>query len=141
MENISRSDETAEVTAGSPEFHPSAALIDHIKNPRNMDDVPNYNGFAVNDGNCGDMMIMWVQVENGIVVNATFMTDGCGPSIACGSATTEMVKGKTIDEAKEIFPESIIAVLDGLPEDHVHCASLAVCTLQLAIAEYLENNS
>lgn len=138
MVNTSESGESA---AGVPDFRPSAALIDHIKNPRNMDDIPYHNGFAVNDGTCGDMMMMWVQVENGIVVNATFMTDGCGPSIACGSATTDMAKGKTIDEAKEIFPENIIETLGGLPEDHVHCASLAVGTLQLALADYLENNS
>jgi nitrogen fixation NifU-like protein len=141
MENISGSDEAAEFTADSPEFHPSAALIDHIKNPRNMDDVPDHNGFAVNDGYCGDMMMMWVKIENEVVVNATFMTDGCGPSIACGSAATEIAKGKTIDEAREIFPENIITVLGGLPEDHVHCASLAAGTLQLAITDYLENNS
>jgi nitrogen fixation NifU-like protein len=97
MENIGESDQAAETAASIPDFRPSAALIDHIKNPRNMDDVPNHNGFAVNDGYCGDMMMMWVQIENGVVVNAAFMTDGCGPSIACGSATTEMANMMCIE--------------------------------------------
>ena len=96
-----------------------------------------YNGFAINDGYCGDMMSMWLFIENDIVKIATFHTDGCGPSIACGSMTTEMAQGKTIDELREITPRKIIEELGGLPVDHEHCASLAAGTLQLALEDYL----
>ncbi len=121
------------------EFVYSSVLIDHARNPRNMDDVPAHNGFAVNDGYCGDMMTMWLMVEDGVVSNAVFNTDGCGPSIACGSMTTEMAKGKTIEQAHDITPDKVMAALGGLPADHEHCASLAVGTLQLALEDYLQN--
>lgn len=121
----------------SKEFRYSAELIDHAKNPRNMSDVPNHNGFAINDGYCGDMMSMWIMVEEGIVKNAAFHTDGCGPSIACGSMATEMAKGKTVDEVRNITPDKITLALGGLPADHEHCASLAAGTLQLALTDYL----
>jgi nitrogen fixation NifU-like protein len=122
-------------------FHYSPVLIDHVKNPRNMGDVPNHNGFALNDGFCGDMMMMWMLIENGIVTNIAFQTDGCGPSIACGSMATEMAQGKTIDELRDITPDKIIEALGGLPEDHLHCASLAVGTLQMALTDCLDNIS
>lgn len=133
MTDVVSTDGASQIT----EFSYSAELIDHVRNPRNMDDVPNHNGFAINDGYCGDMMSMWIEVAGGIVKNAAFQTDGCGPSIACGSMTTEMVKGKTIDEAREITPDKITIALGGLPADHEHCASLAAGTLQLALADYL----
>ena len=85
------------------------------------------------------MMSMWVRIEDGVVKNATFTTDGCGPSIACGSMATEMAKGKTIDEIREITPDRITEALGGLPPDHAHCASLAVGTLQLALTDYLHS--
>ena len=131
-EDISPIDDSSE-----PGFRYSAIRIDHAKNPRNMSDVPLHNGFAINDGYCGDMMTMWIDIEDGVVKTAAFHTDGCGPSIACGSMATEMVKSKTIDEARGITPEKITMALQGLPADHEHCASLAAGTLQLAISDYL----
>lgn len=133
-------DEAANVIEGMPlegQFVYSSVLIDHAKNPRNMDVPERYNGFALNDGYCGDMMSMWVLVEDDVVKDITFHSDGCGPSIACGSMVTEMAKSKTIDETGDITPEKIIKALGGLPEDHAHCASLAAATLQLALADYL----
>jgi nitrogen fixation protein NifU and related proteins len=119
------------------QFHYSEILVDHARNPRNMDVPEAYNGFAINDGYCGDMMSMWIMVEEGIVKNATFHTDGCGPSIASCSMATELAKGKTIDELRDITPEKITQALGGLPSDHEHCASLAAGTLQLALTDYL----
>jgi len=119
-------------------FRFSDVLIDHVQHPRNMDDVPVHNGFAINDGYCGDSMSMWVNVEGGVVTGAAFQTDGCGPSVACGSMATEMAKNKPLDEARELTPEKIERALGGLPEDHRHCASLAAGTLQLALADYLQ---
>jgi len=121
-------------------FRYSDVLIDHIRHPRNMDDVPVHNGFAINDGYCGDTMFMWVNVENGFVTAAAFQTDGCGPSIACGSVITEMAKDKTIDEIRDITPDCIKTALGGLPDDHEHCASLAAGTLQLALEDYLQSS-
>lgn len=85
------------------------------------------------------MMSMWLYlyIEYDVVKNATFHTDGCGPSIACGSMATEMAKGKSIDETRCITPGKISEALGGLPSDHEHCASLAAGTLQLALADYL----
>ena len=115
----------------------SPVLAEHARNPRNMEIPENYNGFGLNDGYCGDMMCVWVLVEEGMLKCATFNTDGCGHSIACGSMATEMARGKTLEEVGELTPDKIIDALGGLPEDHIHCASLAAATLQLAIADYL----
>ena len=120
------------------QFTPSKTLMDHAQNPRNMDIAESYNGFAISDGNCGDMMSMWVRVEEGILTDITFNADGCGPSIACGSIVTELARGKTIDGTLDITPDKIIEALGGLPADHEHCASLAAATLQLAISDYLD---
>jgi nitrogen fixation NifU-like protein len=126
-------------TANAGGFQYSEVLIDHARNPRNMDGPPPHNGFALNDGFCGDMMMVWICVEQDTVTNIAFSTDGCGPSIACGSMATELAKGKTVKEVKDITPEMIETALGGLPEDHRHCASLAAGTLQLALADYLES--
>jgi nitrogen fixation NifU-like protein len=122
---------------GEAEFRYSAVLIDHARNPRNMNDVPEHNGFAINDVYCGDMMIKWINVEDGIIKKGAFHTDGCVPSIACGSMATEMAKSKTIDEAQDITPYKITRALGGLLADHEHCASLAAGTLQLALTDYM----
>ncbi len=122
-------------------FKYSAILIDHARNPRNMKLPEAYNGFAINDGYCGDMMSMWILIEQNIVKDVTFHTDGCGPSIASGSMATEIARGKTVEEVRGIVPENISQALGGLPVDHEHCASLAVGTLQLALADYLHPRS
>jgi nitrogen fixation protein NifU and related proteins len=123
-----------------PGFKYSEILIDHAKNPRNMEGPPPHNGFALNDGFCGDMMMVWINIQGDMVTDIAFSTDGCGPSIACGSMATELTKGKHVAKAKEITPEIIEAELGGLPEDHKHCASLAAGTLQLAITDYFESS-
>ena len=120
-------------------FRPSKTLIDHARNPRNMEIPESYNGFAINDGYCGDIMTMWILVKGEILKTVTFHTDGCGPSIACGSIATELSLGKTIDETIDITPTKIIEALGGLPADHEHCASLAAGTLQLAIVDYRDS--
>ena len=131
--------EPSAISEGVGQSHYSETLIEHARNQRNMNIPENYNAFAINDGYCGDIMSMWVRIEDGVVKNATFTTDGCGPSIACGSMATEMAKGKTIDEIREITPDRITEALGGLPPDHAHCASLAVGTLQLALTDYLHS--
>ena len=85
-------------------------------------------------GWCGDTMEIYLRMNSSRIREATFMTDGCGPTVACGSVLTTMARGMSLDEASEITPENLIAALDGLPEESVHCAELAVNTLQEAIA-------
>ena len=129
--------DTSNAAVEVEKFTYSATLIEHARNPRNMNIPEAYNGFAINDGYCGDMMSMWIMIDQNIVKDVTFHTDGCGPSIASGSMATEIARGKTVDEVRDITPDKITRALGGLPADHEHCASLAAGTLQLALADYL----
>ncbi|MBD3193916.1 MAG: iron-sulfur cluster assembly scaffold protein [Candidatus Lokiarchaeota archaeon] len=88
-------------------------------------------------GPCGDTMRFFLNINrDGIIEKANFITDGCGASVATGSQTTMMIQGKTIEDAKKLTPEEIDNALDGLPDDHKHCAELAVRTLRQAIQKY-----
>ena len=111
----------------------SETTIDHAMNPRNVGDMEDADGFARMTGPCGDTMEIWIRIMNDIVTGATFMTDGCGPSIASGSMVTEMAKGKSIHEGQRITPRDVLAALGGLPEESEHCALLAANTIRAAI--------
>ncbi len=115
----------------------SDTVIDHAMNPRNMGDMQDANGFARVTGPCGDTMEIWLRVVNDIIADATFMTDGCGASIASGSMITGMVKGKSIDEGRRITQRDMLAALGKLPEESEHCALLAVDTLNAALIDYI----
>ena len=115
-------------------------VIDHARNPRNVGNIPKCDGYGEGEGECGDMMAFWLSVKSDRITNATFWTDGCGTTIACGSMVTELVRGCTVDEAKKINSQKILDALGGLPEDHVHCAVLAADTLKKALDNYLELN-
>jgi nitrogen fixation NifU-like protein len=92
------------------------------------------DGHAVVCGPCGDTMEIFLRLKESLIEMAAFMTDGCWPTVACGSALTTMVRGMTLDQAAEIDSTDVISALDGLPAEHVHCATLAVNTLREAIA-------
>ena len=111
--------------------------IDHFLNPRNLGEIQAPDGFGTTTGSCGDTMEIRLRVKNGRIMNATFWTDGCGPSIASGSMVTELVKGKSIGEAQKITQDDILNALGGLPEESLHCALLAANTLKEAIKDYL----
>ena len=111
--------------------------IDHAANPRNAGSIPDADTYASVLGPCGDNMEMWLKVGDGQIKNATFWTDGCSATIACGSMATELARGKTLGEALAISAEIITTNLHGLPDDHVHCAGLASLTLKKAIIEYI----
>lgn len=113
----------------------SEKAIDHAMNPRNVGRVNGADGFARVTGSCGDSMEISLRVREGSVVDAKFWTDGCGTSIACGSIATELVKGKSLDEALRIDSEYILSALGGLPESDVHCSILASDTLRVAIRD------
>lgn len=115
----------------------SEKTIDHFLSPRNLGAIQAPDGYGSLTGPCGDTMQICLKASNGMVVNAMFWTDGCGPSIACGSMVTEMAKGKSIAEAHRITQEDILDALGGLPEESRHCALLAASTLQMATKDYL----
>jgi nitrogen fixation NifU-like protein len=115
----------------------SEKTIDHFLNPRNLGEIPAPDGFGRITGPCGDTMEIRLKVRDDRVINASFWTDGCGPSIASGSMVTELAKGKSILEAKKITQQDVLDALGGLPEDNLHCSLLAANTLKEAIKDYL----
>jgi len=114
----------------------SQTVIQEYRNPTNFGvlDHPDVTGKVT--GPCNDMMKITLRVKHGIISDACFWTDGCGATIACGNMLMKMIKGKTIRNAAEITSEKLTDVLGGLPEEHLHCAKLAVDTLQKAIENY-----
>jgi len=116
----------------------SEAAIDHSMNPRNLGNMEDADGFARVTGPCGDTMEMWLKINNDIIARASFMTDGCGTSIASGSMVSELAKGKSVSEARRISQQDVLDALGGLPEENEHCALLAADTLKEAIKGYLE---
>jgi len=115
----------------------SEKTIDHFLNPRNLGEIPAPDGYGRITGPCGDTMEIYLKIRDGRVMNASFWTDGCGPSIASGSMVTELATGKSILEARTITQQNILDALGGLPEESLHCALLAANTLKEAIKDYL----
>lgn len=116
-------------------------VMDHFMNPRNVGELENPDGTGVYGSPvCGDMMQVQIKVENDVIVDAKFKTFGCGSAIASSSMATEMIIGKTIDEALAISNKTIIDELGGLPPVKVHCSVLADHAIKCAIYEYAEKN-
>lgn len=115
----------------------SEKVMDHFMNPRNVGEIPDADGIGM-EGNptCGDVMKIFIKVENGRIVDAKFKTFGCGASIAVSSMVTEMVKGKTLDEALQISKETVADALGGLPPQKMHCSNLGADALRKAIEDY-----
>jgi nitrogen fixation protein NifU and related proteins len=114
----------------------SPTVLELARQPRNMGVMLEPDGHALFFGPCGDTMEIFLRLDGRRIQIAAFMTDGCGPTAACGSMLTTMVQGKTLEEAAAIRAVDLVAALDGLPQEHLHCASLAVNTLRLAILQY-----
>jgi nitrogen fixation NifU-like protein len=112
----------------------SAKVIEEFYHPKNLGRMLEPDARGIVHGWCGDTMEIYLRLNGDRIKEATFMTDGCGPTVACGSVLTTMVTGMSLEKASKITPENLIAALDGLPEESVHCAELAVSTLQEAIA-------
>jgi nitrogen fixation NifU-like protein len=115
----------------------SRTVIDHAMNPRNVGNIEAADGYASVTGPCGDTMEIWLKVKDGTIVKATFITDGCGTTIAAGSMVTELARGKGVSQALRTSQEDVLSALGGLPEESQHCALLAANTLQAAIRDYL----
>ena len=118
----------------------SEIVIDHAVNPRNAGSIPDADGFGHITGPCGDTMEIWLKVRDARITSASFWTDGCAPTIACGSMATQMLNGKNIPEAQRINQQDILQALGGLPEENEHCALLAVNTIKEAVKDYLHIN-
>jgi len=113
--------------------------MDHFKNPRNMGEISNPDGVGtVGNPVCGDLMTMYIKVNNNRIEDVKFKTFGCGAAIATSSMTTELAKGKTIEEALTISRSSVAESLGGLPPVKMHCSNLAADALHAAIKDYQE---
>jgi len=117
----------------------SEKVMDHFRNPRNVGEIPDADGIG-NVGNpvCGDIMRLYIKVKDKIIVDAKFKTFGCGAAIATSSMVTEIVKGKSIDEALKISNRAVAEALGGLPKVKMHCSVLAEEALKSAIDDYLK---
>jgi len=112
-------------------------VMDHFSNPRNVGEMPDADGIGT-EGNpvCGDVMKIFLKVKDDKIVDAKFQTFGCGAAIAVSSMVTEMVKGKTLDEALSISKETVSNALGGLPAQKMHCSNLGADALKKAIEDY-----
>ena len=119
----------------------SEIVIDHAMNPRNIGKIEGADGHARFTGPCGDTMEILLRIQNDVITEVSFMTDGCGSSIASGSMVTELVKGKRIQEAYRINQKNVLEALGGLPEEDEHCALLAARTMRLAVHDYLNSKN
>jgi nitrogen fixation NifU-like protein len=119
----------------------SEKVMDHFKNPRNVGEMEDPDGVGrVGNPVCGDVMELYIKVNDGIIVDAKFKTFGCAAAIATSSMVTDMVKGKSLEEALKISNKAVVEALDGLPPAKVHCSVLAEDALKSAIEDYLKNS-
>lgn len=119
----------------------SEKVMDHFKNPRNVGEIENADGIGeVGNVKCGDIMKIYIKVEGGIIVDVKFKTFGCGSAIASSSMATEMIKGKSIEDALELTNKAVVEALDGLPAHKVHCSVLAEEAVKAAVKDYYDKN-
>ena len=119
----------------------SEKVMDHFANPRNVGEIENADGVGtVGNAKCGDIMKMYLKVENGIIQDVKFKTFGCGAAIATSSMATEMVKGKSLKEALALTNKAVAEALDGLPPVKIHCSLLAEEAIHAAVEDYLKNH-
>lgn len=116
----------------------SAIVINEYRNPSNFGILENPDAVGEIKGPCGDTMKITLKIEEGKIKKAAFWTDGCGATIACGSILTKMIKGKSLEEVKNISNSKLMNTLEGLPKEHHHCSVLAVDTLQKAVKNYIQ---
>ena len=119
----------------------SEKVMDHFENPRNVGEIADANGVGtVGNAKCGDIMRMYLKVENGIIQDVKFKTFGCGAAIATSSMATEMVKGKSLKEALALTNKAVAEALDGLPPVKIHCSLLAEEAIHAAVEDYLKKH-
>ena len=115
----------------------SEKVMDHFANPRNVGEMENPSGVGeVGNPRCGDIMRMYIRVQDGVITDVKFKTFGCGAAIATSSMATELVKGKRIEDALKLTNKAVMEALDGLPPVKVHCSVLAEQAIKAAVADY-----
>ncbi len=115
----------------------SEKVMDHFTNPRNVGEIENADGIGeVGNAKCGDIMKMYLKINNGVIEDVKFKTFGCGAAVATSSMATELIKGKKLDDAMKITNKAVIEALDGLPPAKIHCSVLAEQAMKAAIADY-----
>ncbi|MCR5610682.1 MAG: Fe-S cluster assembly scaffold protein NifU [Clostridiales bacterium] len=121
----------------------SEKVLDHFQNPRNMGEIENYNGMGmVGNAKCGDIMQMFIRVnDDGIIEDVGFKTFGCGAAVATSSMATEMIKGKSIDEALKLSNSAVVEALEGLPPVKIHCSVLAEEAVKAAVDDYYKRKA
>lgn len=119
----------------------SEKVMDHFQNPRNLGKMENADGIGeVGNAKCGDIMKMYIKVEDGIITDVKFNTFGCGSAIATSSMATELVKEKPITEAVKLTNQAVVEALDGLPTQKIHCSVLAEEAIKAAVKDYYDRN-
>ena len=115
--------------------------MDHFRNPRNVGKMDDADGIGeVGNAKCGDIMKMYIKVNDGVISDVKFNTFGCGSAIATSSMATEMIKGKKIEDALELSNKAVVEALDGLPTHKIHCSVLAEEAVKAAVKDYYDKN-
>ena len=116
-------------------------VLDHFTHPRNVGEIENADGVGtVGNAKCGDIMKMFLKIEDGVIVDCKFKTFGCGAAVATSSMATEMIKGKSIEDALNLTNKAVVEALEGLPPAKIHCSVLAEEAVKSAIADYYKKN-
>ena len=119
----------------------SEKVMDHFTNPRNVGEIPDADAVGeVGNAKCGDIMKIYMKIENDVIVDIKFQTFGCASAIATSSMATELIKGKTVEEALELSNKAVVEALDGLPPAKVHCSVLAEEAIKAAVKDYYDKN-
>ena len=119
----------------------SDKVMDHFQNPRNVGKMDDADGIGeVGNAKCGDIMRMYIKVEDGVITDCKFNTFGCGSAIATSSMATELIKGKPVEEALELSNQAVVEALDGLPPQKIHYSVLAEEAVRAAVKDYYDKN-
>ena len=119
----------------------SEKVMDHFQNPRNVGKLEDADGIGeVGNAKFGDIMKMYIKVKDGIITDVKFNTFGCGSAIATSSMATEMIKGKSIEEALKLSNKAVVEALEGLPAHKIHCSVLAEQAVKAAVKDYYDKN-
>lgn len=120
----------------------SEKVMEHFRNPRNLGTIENADGVGeVGNAKCGDIMKMYLKIDDGIITDVRFNTFGCGSAIATSSMATEMIKGKSVEEALKLSNKAVVEALDGLPAHKIHCSVLAEEAVKAALFDYYDKHS
>ena len=117
----------------------SDKVLEHFASPHNVGEIPDANGVGeVGNAKCGDIMKMYLKIQNGVIEDAKFKTFGCGAAIATSSMATDMIKGSTVEDALKLSNQAVVDALDGLPASKIHCSVLAEQAVNAALTDYYQ---